>query len=97
MKVIRYNTPKGQFYVPLETVAENRADYYSVEVDGNEKWSDEYKEEVKFVMEDSFEGIDWLINNSNEEDWKTTKLNEEVKTADEDYWFDSDNFEIIEI
>lgn len=98
MKVIKCNTPNGQFQIPLKLVAENRADYYAVEVDGNEKGSQEWQEEVDWVMKDDFEGIDWLINNSNWEDWQdsATKLNDKVKVTDDDFWCSSDDFEIVE-
>jgi len=29
MKVIDFNTPKGQYRLPLQKVAEHRADYYA--------------------------------------------------------------------
>jgi hypothetical protein len=98
MKVIKCNTPNGQFQIPLKLVAENRADYYAVEVDGNEKGSQEWQEEVDWVMKDDFEGIDWLLNNTNWEDWQgsATKLNDKVKVTDDDFWCDSDDFEIVE-
>ena len=98
MKVIKCNTPNGQFKIPLKLVAENRADYYAVEVDGNEKGSQEWQEEVDWVMEDDFEGIDWLLNNTNWEDWQdsATKLNDKVKVTDDDFWCSSDDFEIVE-
>ena len=98
MKVIKCNTPNGQFQIPLKLVAENRADYYSVEVDGNEKGSQEWQEEVDWVMEDDFEGIDWLLNNTNWEDWQdsATKLNDKVKVTNDDFWCSSDDFEIVE-
>ena len=98
MKVIKFNTPKGQYYIPLLPVAENRADYYATEVDGDEKGSDGYNEEVKWVMDDDYEAIDWLINNSNFEDWSeiSVKLNDEVKVTDDDFWCDSDDFDIVE-
>jgi len=98
MKVIKCNTPNGQFQIPLKLVAENRADYYAVEVDGNEKGSQEWQEEVDWVMKDDFEGIDWLINNTNWEDWQdsATKLNNKVKVTDDDFWCSSDDFEIVE-
>lgn len=98
MKVIKCNTPNGQFQIPLQLVAENRADYYAVEVDGNEKGSKEWQEEVDWVMKDDFEGIDWLLNNTNWEDWQdsATKLNDKVKVTDEDFWRSSDDFEIVE-
>lgn len=98
MKVIKCNTPNGQFQIPLKLVAENRADYYAIEVDGNEKGSQEWQEEVDWVMKDDFEGIDWLLNNTNWEDWQdsATKLNDKVKVTDDDFWCSSDDFEIVE-
>jgi hypothetical protein len=98
MKVIKCNTPNGQFQIPLKLVAENRADYYAVEVDGNKKGSQEWQDEVDWVMKDDFEGIDWLINNTNWEDWQdlATKLNDKVKVTDDDFWCSSDGFEIVE-
>lgn len=97
MKIIKFDTPKGQFQIPLQKVAENRADYYVVEKDGYEKNGKEYQEEVDWVMEDDFEGIDWLINNSNFEDWTESaiKLNDEVNVDEDDFWCSSDGFEII--
>lgn len=99
MKVIKCNTPKGQFQIPLKPVAENRADYYAVEKDGHEKGSKEYNEEVDWVMEDDFEGIDWLLNNTNWEEWEgsATKLNDEVHVTDDDFWCSSDDFEIVSV
>uniref|UniRef100_UPI004055E446 hypothetical protein n=1 Tax=Roseivirga sp. TaxID=1964215 RepID=UPI004055E446 len=99
MKVIKCNTPKGQFQIPLKLVAENRADYYAVEVDGNEKGSQEWQEEVDWVMNDNYEGIDWLLNNTNWEDWQDSaaKLNDKVKVTDDDFWCSSDDFEIVEV
>ena len=95
MKVITINTPKGQYQVNLETVAEDRAEYYS-EKDDFSRDSMEWNEEVDYILGDTFEGIDWLINNSDWEDWEpiAKKSSDVVKTSDEDFWFDSDNFEI---
>ncbi len=94
MKVIRFNTPKGQFQIDLKLVAENRADYYCDKI--NE--SDEYSEEVNYVLNDDFEGIDWLINNTDFEDWKAhaIKINDLVNVTDDDFWCDCDGFEIID-
>jgi hypothetical protein len=99
MKVILCNTPKGQYAIPLKLIAEDRANYYSVVVDGNEVGLDEFNEEVNFVMEDNFEGIDWLINNFNWEDWESTatKINDKVKVTDDDFWTSSEDFEIVDI
>jgi hypothetical protein len=99
MKAILCDTPKGQYHIPLQNVAEHRADYYTCEVDGNERGSDEWKEEVDYVMEDKFEGIDWLINNTDWVDWTdvATKVNDKVKVTDDDFWCSSEGFEIVDI
>lgn len=99
MKVILIDTPKGQFHLPLQKVAEHRADYYACEVDGHDKNSPDWQEEVDFVMEDDFEGIDWLINNTDWDEWENqaTKVNEKVNVTDDDFWHSSDGFEIIEV
>lgn len=99
MKAIKCNTPKGQFLIPLKLVAENRADYYAVEVDGNEKGSQEWKEEVDWVMRDDFEGIDWLLNNTDWNDWENSiiKLNDNIKVTEDDFWSSSEDFTIVEV
>jgi hypothetical protein len=97
MKVIEFNTPNGVYQVPLKLIAENRADYYSTVRSFNEN-SERYQEEIDFVMNDDYEGIDWLINNMNYEDIEddTIKINNEVNVIDEDFWTSSDDFEIID-
>ena len=96
MKVIKFDTPKGQYKLPLRKVAENRADYYIVEKSGQSKDSQEYKDEVDWVMNDDFEGIDWLINNSDFDDWSdfVIKINDNINVTEDDFWCDSDHFEI---
>lgn len=98
MKVITINTPDGQYQLPLIKVAEDRAEFYA-DKDGFEVGSMEWDEEIEFVMNDNYEGLDWLLNNSDFEDWEhaLTKVSDEVKTLDEDFWFESDNFEIEEV
>lgn len=96
MKVIKIDTPKGQYYLPLQKVAEHRANYY-MQVDGFSKDSKEYQEEIDYIMEDDFEGIDWLGNNSDWEDWvnDVIKINDIVNITDKDFWCSSEIFEII--
>lgn len=96
MKMIRCNTPKGIYLIPLLPVAENRADYYSVIVDGNKKGSKEWQDEVDYAMNDSYEAIDWLLNNTDWEDWKdmAIKLNDNINVTHDDFWTDSSDFEI---
>lgn len=90
MKILIIDTPKGQYSLPLQLVAEHKADNYGKQ--GSEEWNDE----VKYVMDDDFEGIDWLLNNSDWDEWKdkATKINDKVNVTDEDFWTSSDNVEI---
>ena len=55
------------------------------------------KVEIDFIMDDDYEGIDWLINNSDWEDWKDVvlKINDKVNVTDDDFWTSSDGFEIV--
>lgn len=95
-KVIRFNTPTGQHEIPLLKIAENRAQYYADQENFNSD-SQEWDEEISLVMEDDFEGIDWLINNTNFEDWEGTavKINSDERIDEEDFWTSSDDFEIV--
>ena len=97
-KQILINTPDGQYLLPLQMVAEHRADYYSCEVDGHEKNSPEWQEEVGWVMKDDFDGIDWIINNTDWTDWKdfAIKINGKILVTDESFWCSSDGFNIID-
>jgi hypothetical protein len=93
MKVIEFNSPDGVYQIPLMAVAKDRAGYYSSEGE------DEFCEEVDFVMEDDFEGIDWLLNNSNFEDWADhiIRISDKPCVSVDDFWCDSSYFEIKEI
>jgi hypothetical protein len=94
MKVIKINTPDGQYTLPLIKVAEHRASEYH-----SDELSNDFKEECEYVLNDDCEGIDWLVNNTNYEDWEdqTTKINSDVKVTMEDFWCSSDDFEIVEM
>lgn len=96
MKYIVVNTNEGTYKIPLIDVAKDRADYYACKLDGYEIYSREWHEEVDWVMEDDYEGIDWLINNNDWDDWESlaVKVNDYC-VDDDDFWFSSDNFEII--
>ena len=85
MKYILCDTPKGQYKIPLKAVAEHRANHYAIEIDGHTKDSLEYKNEVLYCMTDGFEGIDWILNNTNWEDWEdiAVKVNDSVNVTDE--------------
>lgn len=92
MKVIKFDTPKGQFQIPLKLVAEHRAESYHPKDDVG------FKEEVDFVMNDDFEGIDWLINNTDFDEWTESaiKLNDDINVTEDDFWCSSDGFEIVD-
>lgn len=96
-KVILFPAPDGEYFIPLMEVAKNRAEYYAEE-DGFAIGSKEWQDEIDYVMQDSFEGIDWLINNTDFDDWDCAiKINNEHHVTDEDFWCSSDGFEIIEM
>jgi hypothetical protein len=97
MKVVEIKTPKGIYHISLEDIAEHRANYYIVEKDGLSSDSNEYKREVSWALNDDFEGIDWIINNTDWLDWEphSTKVSDDIETVDEDFWGDSDNFNIV--
>ena len=88
-KFILFPTPKGEFKVDLEIIANNRADWYKEEP---------RQDEIDFIMGDDFEGIDWLLNNMDFEDIedKAIKVSDKVKVTDDDFWTSSKNFIIIE-
>lgn len=94
---IRVNTPTGQVDVPARPVAEQRADYYAIEVDGHEKDSDDYEAEVFHGLTGDYDLIDWMLNNSNWEDWSgiAEKVNSKVLVTDEDFFTSSDDLELI--
>lgn len=61
--------PDGRlFRIPCQVLAEKRADYYAVEVDGYAKGSEEYLAEVAFALLDTYEIKDYAQGNMNWED-----------------------------
>ena len=94
---ILVDTPKGQFKFPACLVAEQRADYYSCHVDGNEKGSEEWQEEVDFAMKDTSEIKDWLWNSTDWEDWEphASKVGN-CRVSDEDGWWSNSHIEFVE-
>lgn len=97
MKYILINAPNGQYTIPLVEVAEHRAKYYA-EKDGFVQHSKEWCDEISMVMDDDYEGIDWLVNNTNFEDWSHVikQVNNNVLVSEDDFWTSTDDFEIIE-
>jgi len=98
MKKILIRTPKGEYNIDLQFVAEHRADYYST-TDNVQKDGPEWIEEVDWVMKDNFEGIDWLLNNMDFEDVEdiAEKVSDKVLVTDGDFWCDSEDFKIYDV
>lgn len=97
MKIIKIKTNKNTSGLELIRVAEDRAQYYS-EIHNYDMGSIEWDETVREVMDDDYLGIEWLIDNTDLEDWEPLlkKLNDDILTNDEHFWFDSDNFKIVD-
>lgn len=95
MKFIVFNALDGRYAISLKKVAENRAEYYA-DTESFAKDSAEWKGEINYILNSEYDGIDWLLNNTDWEDWEDIAilLDETVKTTDPDFWSDSDNFEV---
>jgi len=93
MRVIKIDTPRGVVTLPLIKVAEHRALCYTAD---NPLM---YDDEVEEVMEDDYEGIDWLVNNTDYEDWTEhiEHYSDEVNVTDDEFWCSTEGFEIVEI
>lgn len=76
MKYIQIKTEKSIYRIPLEFVAKHRAEYYK---------EDGFDEEVEFVMNDNYEGIDWMSNNMNYEDFKDALIKVKDIEIEEDF------------
>ena len=76
MKYIKLTTEKAIYHLPLEFVAKHRAEHYK---------EDGFDEEVEFVMNDDYEGIDWLSNNMDYEDFKDALVKIKDKDIEEDF------------
>ncbi len=67
-------------------IAKHRADYYK------DKDGSDWKEEFDFVMNDDYEGIDWVTNNMNLEDFEG--YIKKIKTDKEVDWINPINSRI---
>lgn len=94
---IRVNTPNGVFDIPAKPVAIERAIYYAIEVDGYKTGSHEFNSEVEHGLNNGYDLIDWVLNNSNWEDHEadSVKVSDAVKVTSDDFWTCSDDFELV--
>lgn len=93
------DTPKGQYKLSARLVAEQRADYYACFVDGHAKGSEEWVKEVKHALVDNRDELsEWLLNNSDWEDWEAfaEKVNDTVNVSENDFWTSYDGIGCIE-
>lgn len=64
MKYITFELENGDLWgLPLEEVAKVRAEYYAAKDPDTT-----FQEEFDYVMNDSYEGIDWFRNNQDPEE-----------------------------
>ncbi|HAM40756.1 MAG TPA: hypothetical protein DCP69_05310 [Candidatus Omnitrophica bacterium] len=69
-RALQVTFPDGSvWHVPAEIIAESRADYYAVEVDGHKSGGPEYQAEVAYALSEdgAYDLIDWARNNMH---WK---------------------------
>lgn len=65
MKSVVFTLDNGdQYGLPLEEVAKIRAAYYAAKDPDTT-----FQEEYEYVMNDSYAGIDWFLNNQDPEDF----------------------------
>lgn len=92
MKMIEIRFEDNEIWqISLEFIANHRADYYQ------EKDEDDFNriDEVNYVMEDDYEGIDWFSNNMYYEDFSSQLIKIYGKPKDKD-WSNADK-RIIEV
>ena len=75
--MIKIKTNQANYELPLLFVAEHRARHYDDSL---------FEDEVAFVMEDPFEGLDWLRNNMDYVDFKEALVKVETEPEEEDWW-----------
>jgi len=92
MKVIELTFEDGvKWQIPLAFVANHRADYYKTKKEDDF----DYQGEVDFVMNDDYEGEDWLKNNMNAEDFEQVLKVIQPNTPQERDWCNAES-EVIE-
>ncbi len=99
MKVIRINMSDGKYDVPLEFVAKHRGEIFAKKDadDGEGTFEQNLIDEIEYIMNDDFEGIDWLSNNMNWSDVKdVAKKVEDQSEADLDNEFCNADKEIVD-
>lgn len=95
-KVVVLMFEDGEIWqIPLSHIAKHRTDYYQVRAKEKGKTDFNYKEEFDFVMEDDYEGEDWLKNNMGYDDFKDVVKILKAEPTKKD-WCNADS-EIIEI
>jgi hypothetical protein len=97
-KILRVKFSNGdEFSIPTRIIAENRANYYS-EVDGYEKESNEWEQEVQYAMNDEYEIEDWAANNMNWDELEpfATLLDKSEEFDYEDEWGEADKKVVID-
>ena len=98
MKVVELTLENGdKWQIPLYFIANNRADYYKGRAEEKGEIDEfNYKEEIDFIMNDDYEGTDWLVNNMNLEDFKDVLVIIKNPFEEEPDWVNAES-NIIEV
>ena len=75
-KMIEIDDNGHVWNVPLQFIADHRAKYYAERDDDTT-----HQEEVDFVIDDDYEGIDWMQNNMNFEDYAGVAVKVQTPTV----------------
>lgn len=71
-KIIKLKHWNNIYKLEVKYIAENRAEYYANKVweEWTEEYRKEYEEEYNYTMEDIDEAYDWLVNNTDPDDFE---------------------------
>ena len=87
MKYVKLEFATENWLIPLEFIAKHRADYYK-QKDGDEA---DYQGEIDFVMNDTYEGIDWIKNNMDYKDFENEIIVEDFKNSVDVDWCNAES------
>ena len=75
-KTIEIDDNGHVWHVPLQFIAEHRAN-------ADRDSDTTFQEEVDFVLDDDYEGIDWMLNNMSFEDYASAAVKVKTPTVSE--------------
>jgi hypothetical protein len=96
MKTLTFKTADVLYSIPLINIDRCRSNSIC-ETNGYEKDSLEYKDAFKQHLNDVYDHIDWIINNTDFEYWKSVlfRFVDKSVTIDKEIWYNKENFSIV--